>query len=220
MKLLALDSATLMAGVAAWQDGATVAVRRTRVTVHSDSLLTMVDEVLREAGWTPRQLDGVACASGPGSFTGLRISLATAKGLCFAVGCPIVCVPTLQALAARAPDGRVCATLDAHKQEVYAAIYRVTAGLPSLEAGEWVLPPSAVAERLGAPLVIVGDGVLRYPEIGAGHQLLDSDGAPHPADLARLAAARLERGDFDDLATAGPRYVRASEAEIARMKSR
>jgi tRNA threonylcarbamoyladenosine biosynthesis protein TsaB len=221
MKLLSIDTSTLTAGVAAWEDGRTVAERRARVTTHSDELLAMIDQALREAGWEPSSLDGVACVSGPGSFTGLRIGLATAKGLCFATGRPLVCVPTLQALAARAPDGRAAAVLDAHKQEVYAAIYRVAGGSPTLEAGEWVLPPSELPPKLGEyPLVIVGDGALRYREIVGVHRLLDDDGAPRPADVARLAAARLSDGDSDDLPSSGPHYVRASEAEIARMKSR
>jgi tRNA threonylcarbamoyladenosine biosynthesis protein TsaB len=216
MKILALDTSTLTAGVVAWEDGRVLAERRARVTTHSDALLSMIDEVLRETGWTPQSVDGVACTAGPGSFTGLRIGLATAKGLCFAAGKPLVGVPSLEALAARAPDGKVAAIMDAHKQEVYAAIYQVTAGFPSLEAGEWVLPPSELAPRV-KDLPLVGDGALRYPELG---RALDSDGAPHPADVARLAAARLKRGEADDLSSSGPRYVRASEAEIARMKSR
>jgi tRNA threonylcarbamoyladenosine biosynthesis protein TsaB len=160
----------------------------------------------------------VACVSGPGSFTGLRIGLATAKGLCFAAHKPLVCVPTLQALAARAPDGRVCAVLDAHKQEVYAAIYSVAAGVPTLVEGEWVLPPADLRSRLDGEIPVVGDGALRYPEIPG--RRLDEDGAARPSDVARLAALRLERGDADDLPSSGPHYVRASEAEIARMKSR
>ncbi len=216
MKILALDTSTLTAGVAAWEDGRVRAERRARVTTHSDALLTMVDEVLREAGWTVGALDGVACTAGPGSFTGLRIGLATAKGLCFAAGKPLLCVPSLQALAARAPDGRVAAVMDAHKQEVYAAIYRVADGFPTLEDGEWVLPPSELLPRV-KDLLVVGDGALRYLELGPA---LDDDGAARPADVARLAAARLRKGEADDLSSSGPRYVRASEAEIARMKSK
>jgi tRNA threonylcarbamoyladenosine biosynthesis protein TsaB len=216
MKIIAIDTSTLTAGVAAWSDGAVVAERRARVTTHSDVLLSMVDEVLREAGWSIAALDGVACTAGPGSFTGLRIGLATAKGLCFAAGKPLAGVGSLEALAARAPDGQVAAVMDAHKQEVYAAIYDVAGGLPTLKAGEWVLPPSELLERI-AGLPVVGDGALRYPQLG---HPLDNDGAPRPADVARLAAARLEKGEADDLSSSGPRYVRASEAEIARMKSR
>jgi tRNA threonylcarbamoyladenosine biosynthesis protein TsaB len=216
MKILALDTSTPTSGVAVWEDGRVLAERRARVTVHSDTLLLMIDEALREVGWTPFTLDGVSCTAGPGSFTGLRIGLATAKGLCFAAGKPLLGIPSLEALAARAPDGRVAAVMDAHKQEVYAAIYQVTAGLPTLEAGEWVLAPAELAARV-KDLPLVGDGALRYPELGT---VLDEDGAPRPGDVARLGAHRLVHGKADDLASSGPHYVRASEAEIARMKSR
>jgi tRNA threonylcarbamoyladenosine biosynthesis protein TsaB len=216
MKIIALDTSTLTAGVAAWEGGSVRAQRRGRVTTHSDALLTMIDETLREAGWTLQGVDAVACTAGPGSFTGLRIGLATAKGLCFALGKPLVCVPSLEALAARAPDGRVAAVMDAHKQEVYAAIYEVSGGMPRLLEGEWVLPPAQLLERLGG-VPLVGDGALRYLQLGLA---LDEDGAAQPGDVARLAAARLARGEADDLSSSGPRYVRASEAEIARMKSR
>lgn len=216
MKILAIDTSTLTEGVAAFEDGRVIAERRVRIATHSDVLLTMVDEVLREAKWTPQSYDAVGCTSGPGSFTGLRIGLATAKGLCFATGKPLICIPSLQALAARAPDGKICATLDAHKQEVYAAIYEVSGGIPTLIEGEWVLPPGELVEKI-AGLTVVGDGVLRYPQLGPS---LDDDGSPRPGDVARLAAVRLKNGETDDLSTSGPRYVRASEAEIARMKSR
>jgi tRNA threonylcarbamoyladenosine biosynthesis protein TsaB len=223
MKILAIDTSTLLAGVAVW-DGRVLAERRQRVTTHSEQLLALVDEALREAGVAPAALDGVACAAGPGSFTGLRIGLATCKGLCFALGKPLALVPTLEALAARG-DGPVCATLDAHKGEVYAGFFNIEGadGRPKLDGEEWVGAPNELAARLieRTPLTIVGDGVLRYRDLlVAGVTLLDEDGAPRPGDLARLAAERLTDGRASDLASSGPHYIRASEAEIAKMKSK
>jgi tRNA threonylcarbamoyladenosine biosynthesis protein TsaB len=224
MKLLALDTSTLVAGVAVSVDERLVE-RRTTVTTHSEALLGLIDEALRAAGVGPADLDGVVCGAGPGSFTGLRIGLATAKGLCFALGRPLVLVSSLAALAARAPDGRVCATLDAHKAEVYAGVYRVAAGVPTAEGDEQVLPPTTLAAALARlaveePLIVVGEGARRYPELlVAGARLLDDDGAPRPAELVRLGALRLARGEADDLATSGPRYIRPSEAELVKMKT-
>jgi tRNA threonylcarbamoyladenosine biosynthesis protein TsaB len=225
MKLLALDTSTLVAGVAVSLDERVVE-RRATVTTHSEALLGLIDEALRAAGLAPAALDGVVCGAGPGSFTGLRIGLATAKGLCFALGRPLALVSSLAALAARAPDGRVCATLDAHKAEVYAGLYRVAGGLPTAEGDEQVLSPTALVAALAplaadAPLVVVGEGARRYPELVVpGARLLDDDGAPHPADLLRLGALRLQRGEADDLGTSGPRYIRPSEAELVKMKTR
>jgi tRNA threonylcarbamoyladenosine biosynthesis protein TsaB len=224
MKLLAIDTSTLTAGVALFDTdrGLLVPERRHVVTTHSEALLPLIDGALAEAGLGPRQLDAVVCAAGPGSFTGLRIGISTAKGLCFALGRPLVLISSLEALAARAADGPVCATLDALKGEVYAGLFTVAGG--AIEAGgeELVAPPEALRARLlavGGGLQLVGSGALRYPELVVpGARLLDEDGAPRPGDLARLGAARLSAGSPDDLARSGPKYIRASEAEIAYAK--
>lgn len=221
MKLLALDTSTLTAGVCVLVDGQVAAEARERVTTHSERLMVLVDGALRQAGLTPRDLDAVACGAGPGSFTGLRIGLGTAKGLCYALSRPLVLISSLEALAARVTDGRVAAVLDAHKSEVYAALYEARAGVLTPLGEESVLSPSALAAELAnhVPLVAVGDGLFRYPELlVAGVTQLDDDGAPRPSDLARLAAARLARGEATELAHSGPRYIRASEAEIAKRK--
>jgi tRNA threonylcarbamoyladenosine biosynthesis protein TsaB len=218
MKTLAVDTSTLIAGVAVLDGERVIGEARRKVTTHSEGLLALVDEVLRGAGLTVPSLDGFVCAAGPGSFTGLRIGLATVKGLCFATGKPLALVPSLQALALRAPGGaKVCATLDAYKCEVYGALYRREGNALFELWAERALAPAALAEELRAevPLVIVGDGALRWKELCFdGVTLLDSDGAPHPGDVGRLGARRLAAGDHDDLAKSSPRYVRASEAEL------
>lgn len=222
MKILAIDTSTLTAGVAAFADGRTVAERRRVVTVHSEALLTLVDEVLVEAGLSPKDLDAIVCGAGPGSFTGLRIGLATAKGLCYALDRPLVLISSLAALAARAPVGRaVCAVLDAYRGEIYAGRYQVGPEGPAPLAEESVLPPERLAAELSdaGPVLLVGAGALKYPELVSGDRtLLDADGAPHPSDLARLGAGRLLRGESDPLGPTGPRYIRASEAEIMKNK--
>jgi len=227
MKLLALDTSTLTAGAALWVDGVIVAERRNRVTTHSELLLALLDGTLGDAGLRPRDLDAVACGAGPGSFTGLRIGLSTAKGLCFALGRPLALVSSLEAVAARAPDGRACAILDAHKNEVYAALYTVEAGVPRpLGAhGEQVLPPAQLLAQLaaevdaGQPLTMVGDGAVRYRELFASAgQLVDDDGSHRAADVARLGVQALARGEGETLGRSGPRYVRLSEPELLKLK--
>lgn len=220
MMILAIDTSTPAAGVALWRDGQTLVERRRNVTTHSEGLLPMIDELFVEAGVAPAAIDAVACGAGPGSFTGLRIGLATAKGLCFALQRPLVMVSSLAALAARAPDGRVCATIDAFKGEVYAAVYTVAGGTPARDGAERVLPPAALAEWLaGAPVdVVVGSGVAKYPELGGAGRRLDEEAGPRPADVARLAAARAQKRDYDDLATAAPAYIRLMEAALVKPK--
>lgn len=221
MIVLALDTATTSSAVALFRDGRVVAERRRVITTHSESLLAMIDESFREAGLTPRDLDGVVCGAGPGSFTGLRIGLATAKGLCLALDKPLAMVSTLAAIAARAPDGRVLAAIDALKGEVYAGLFDVVGGHPERAGDEAVIPPERLLAQLAdwMPGVVVGSGALKYPQLVVpGARLLDSDPGPHPADLARLGAARLAAGLADDLATAAPAYLRPSEAELVKQR--
>jgi tRNA threonylcarbamoyladenosine biosynthesis protein TsaB len=220
MLLIGIDTATQAAAAALWRDGRVLAQRQRTVTTHSEMLLTMVDECCAEAGVSPRQLDGVVCGAGPGSFTGLRIGLATAKGLCFALDKPLALISSLAAMAARAPDGRVLATLDAYKGEVYAGLFDVAGGMPTAVGDEAVLPPEVLLQRLGEPLpaFLLGSGVVKYPALLAAGSCLDSEPGPRPADLLRLGAARLERGDHDELATAAPAYIRPSEAELVKQR--
>jgi tRNA threonylcarbamoyladenosine biosynthesis protein TsaB len=216
--LLALDTSTRTAGVAVWRDGRVLAERKRVVTTHSESLLEVIDEALAAAAVEPRALDAVACGAGPGSFTGLRIGLATAKGLCFALGRPLILVSSLEALAARAPDGRVCAILDAHKDEVYAGLFSVEKGVVRALGEERVLAPEALAGELrGGGMTLVGDGALRYRALFDAAPL-DEDGAPGAREHARLGAARLAAGERSDLASSAPKYIRLSEAELMKLK--
>ena len=219
MIVLALDTSTLQATVAVWGRGHVLGERHRVVTTHSDALLLLVDEAFTDAGIVPHDLDAIVCGAGPGSFTGLRIGLATAKGLCFALEKPLVLISSLAGMAARAPSGRVCATLDAFKGEVYAGLYTIHDGLPVADGEELVLSPADLRARLAAAPVdhVVGSGAAKYPELQVA-PLLDHELGPRAADLARLAAVRLARRDFDDLATATPKYIRPSEAELVKGK--
>jgi len=217
MRILALDTSTLVASVAVWIDGAAVAAGDARAEPHSEKLLPLVDDMLRRAAIAPAALDAIACGAGPGSFTGLRIGLATAKGLGFALGKPLVLVSSLAALAWPARGRDVLVLLDAKKREVYAGIFDA-AGQPL--APERVLPPDALegyARAAGRSLVVVGDGAAAYPEAAARCGVVDASirGTPDARAVAELAAARLAAGSVDEILTAAPTYIRASEAEIA-----
>lgn len=219
--ILALDTTTRDSGVGLLVDGVPRAARQAQVTAHSDALLLLVRDVLAEAGLGLGELTAIACGAGPGSFTGLRIGLATAKGLCFALDRPLLLVPSLQALAARAPAGALAVgCLDAFKGEVYAAFFRLDAdGEPRAEGLEQALPPAQLATRLAErarrePLHLIGNGAARWGELLVPGVIADDRGPPAAFDIARLAARRLARGETDDVATVGPRYVRPSEAEL------
>jgi tRNA threonylcarbamoyladenosine biosynthesis protein TsaB len=222
--ILAIDTATLQAGVAIVDEsGACIAARSARVTTHSEELLAMIAGALDEAGRRPAELSAIACGAGPGSFTGLRIGLATAKGLCLATGRPLLLVSSLAALALRAPTGAIAVPcIDAWKGEVYAGFYRrgEGTGLLALEP-EAVLAPGRLAAWLeaaiggsAAAVHLVGDGAVRWPELLAPGVVAEDRSAPDAADVGRLAWDRFARGERDPLAEAVPSYIRPSEAEI------
>jgi tRNA threonylcarbamoyladenosine biosynthesis protein TsaB len=218
VKLLALDTSSLQASVALTDDERVLERRERVVTTHSESLLVLVDECLRAAGLTVAGVDVIACGAGPGSFTGLRIGLATAKGLCYAAKKPLVMISSLAALALRgkADEPCVCA-VDAFKNEVYAARFDMHAGQPQLVGDERVLPPAQLVEELAAlaPITLLGNATQKYPQLSMpGVRSLEA--LPGAEAVAILARRRAVAGDFDDVATAAPRYIRPSEAELVK----
>jgi tRNA threonylcarbamoyladenosine biosynthesis protein TsaB len=217
MIILALDTATLTASAALLDGDAIRSAGDARADTHSEQLLPLLDRVLAAAGLAPADVDAVACGAGPGSFTGLRIGLATAKGLCFALGRPLVLVSSLATLAFAARGRATLALLDARKKELYAGIFDAD-GAPL--APERVLAPERLEDYVRAVdrrLVVVGDGAAAYPAVAAraGDVLAGARPTPDARALARLAAERLAAGEVADLSTASPTYIRASEAEIA-----
>ena len=206
MKVLAIDTSTLTASVALVDGDAVVAAEEARTGTHSEELMPLVARICAQAGVAARDLDAFAVGAGPGSFTGLRIGMATAKGLAFAAGRPLWLASSLAALAlaavrrGAARDGDVVIpVLDARRREIFAGWYRVAGAAIVAEAPERVLAPADLAAPAGA--VVIGD----YPDLCA---TLTTPGA---AEVALLALA----GDrADALAHGAPVYIRPAEAEV------
>jgi len=170
-RILGLDTATHTSGIAILDDERVLAEARHDASGRSADLLVAIDAACTRAGLAPTELDAVAVGAGPGSFTGLRIGMATAKGIAFAAGRPLWIVSSLAALAADAraslepPRGVICAVLDARRGEVFAGCFRA----PTLEpvGTERVLSPGELAdwarELAGAePLSFAGDALANY----------------------------------------------------------
>lgn len=192
---------------------------------HSARLMASIDHLLATAGWTCGDIEGIAVAIGPGSFTGLRIGLATAKGMAMALGCPLAGVSSLDVLVLNGFGfaGTVVACIDARRGEIYAAAYRVKDARclqPVFEKG--VYAPEALLQKLTAiegPMLLVGDGALAYGERfieALGARVLVAPGAgccPQAMQVALLALPHLAQGG-DDLVALVPDYLRRSDAEI------
>lgn len=231
--ILSLDTATPCSSVALTlgtrREGRVIAAfSLTGKVTHSRRLLSVVDLLMAETGRTWQDLDGIAVSMGPGSFTGLRIGMATAKGLAAAAGKVLIGVSTLDALAAKClTDRLVCAVLDARKKEVYAAFYRLGDDGMVVRATEpAVLVPQELAAQVAEPVVMVGDGAQVYGELFRsllGEQVTLAPAQlhePSAASLGLLAGEKLARGELLDLAEGVPVYIRSSDAELNLLKKK
>lgn len=189
---------------------------------HSRRLLGTVDWLMQAVGVDWPELDGIAVSLGPGSFTGLRIGMAAAKGLVMATGVPMLGVSTLDALALTCVGGeiQICPVLDARKQEVYTAFYQPASGdgYPVRLSQDEAIRPETLAGKIDRPTVLFGSGTTVYAEVFQENPLIRMLPAaltyPRGLHVGMLAAEMLAKGETMDPATAAPCYVRASEAEI------
>jgi tRNA threonylcarbamoyladenosine biosynthesis protein TsaB len=218
MRVLAVETSTLSGG-AALLDGERVVGEYTldvRIT-HSERLMAAIDQLLSDARWTARDLEGLAVSVGPGSFTGLRVGLSTVKGLALALAIPVAAVPTLDAMAAMLPYAAlpVCPVLDARKREVYASLYRWD-GLGMRRQWDYlVIAPDDLARRLDEPVIVVGDGAESISSPFA-RRVEPPRRGPAPAVVGALGHSRLAIGDTVAVADLVPIYLRPSEAELKR----
>ena len=228
MNLLAIETSTLVGSVALMRDGQLVYEQVLGLREDNSSrLMPAIDGALGHVGWSPRDVDVFALAIGPGSFTSLRVGLATIKGLCLATDAPVVAVPTLDALA-RAFTGcrwRVCPMLDARMGEVYGAVYEWDADAFRKLTPDWV---AAVEDLLDGyndgPVLCFGSGAELYRNrietaLGDNCRFVDESlGLPRASRVASAAAERFDRGETDDMDRLEPVYLRKSEAERARAR--
>lgn len=224
--LLAIETSGALPSVALLRGATLVAERRSAPgRPGSEPLLPAIDALLRRAGCALGAVEAFAVAVGPGSFTGLRVGIATLKGLAFGSGAPVAAVGTLAALALRAPRGRdpIVAVLDARRDEVYAAGFSwqgnalEPAGLP-----EGLYGAAELAARLSLRCVLVGDGVAvcgaaAREALGRGLRVVPPPrGRPRAREVGLLGAEILRRGAGIDVADLVPRYLRRAEAEVRR----
>jgi tRNA threonylcarbamoyladenosine biosynthesis protein TsaB len=225
--ILALETATPTCGVALLRDDTAVAEAHLhRPRVHSERLTPLVEDVLQHADLAAGAIDAVAVSMGPGSYTGLRIGMSTAKGWAFAVGADLVGVPTLAAYAAQlrpvtAPGDVVGALLDARRDEVYAGAFRRTPDRLVEHAPTKALPVDALPEWIGTiegRLWLVGDGAEKSRDALAAASpvvLPPDEVTPSAAWVGRRGRTRLDRDGPDDGMTLEPYYVKEVHATPA-----
>ena len=209
MRLLVLDTALGACSAALAEDGRVIAARsEPMLRGHQERLADLVSELMAEAAAGFAGLDRIGVTIGPGSFTGLRVGLAFAKGLGAALGIPVTGVGTLQALAASAETGRLtAAVIDARREQVYIQYFKE---ITAIQPAAAVIVDDAVEQLINiesfGPTGLVGPGAAllaqRFPKAA-----IDSRAAPDLAAIARLAAG-------EPIAPAEPLYLRAADAKL------
>jgi tRNA threonylcarbamoyladenosine biosynthesis protein TsaB len=227
MLILALDTSTAVGSVALLADDEVLARASASVKgQHGELLIGTIACCLEEAGRTLSEVELLAVGIGPGSFTGVRVGVATVKGLAVSRGVPLIGVVSLAAMARGVGegDGVVAPLVHAHRGEVYAALYSRGPEGPEPLLDPWSALPGVAAERIREAAVdrrvtLVGDGVRRYgPEIGAivAGAVLSGPDLDAPSAVSVAFEGRrlfLARGP-DDTAALEPLYVRPSDAKL------
>ncbi len=228
MKILALDSSGLVASVAVLEDENLLAEYTINYKkTHSQTLLPMLDEAAKMIELDLNTVDAIAVAGGPGSFTGLRIGAATAKGLGLALGKPLISVPTVDGIAYQmcGTDKRVCPLMDARRSQVYTGIYEFEGNTLKVIEGQMAVSVAEIAEKLnamGREVVFLGDGYPVYEETLKELVKVPFMAAPthknrqSAAALGALAFFYAKEGLAEPAAAHQPDYLRLSQAERER----
>lgn len=230
MKILGIESSSLVASTAIWEDdGITAEYTVNFKKTHSQTLLPMIDEIVKMTETDLSTIDAIAVSAGPGSFTGLRIGSATGKGLGLALKKPLIHIPTIEAMAYQCYSSQymVCPIMDARRNQVYTGLYAFPAG------GEMaaLMEPTAmdvgdlmehINQYRGRATLFVGDGIPVYRD-----QIREMAAAPcyfapafmnrqRAAAVASLGAVYWSKGRIESAQDHRPDYLRKSQAERER----
>ncbi len=215
--ILQIETATTSCSVALAKDGMVLACQElNQRNAHAEVITIFIEKVLQTAGYTYAAIDAIAVSCGPGSYTGLRIGISTAKGLCFALDKPLIAVDTLQAMA----DGMritltdqnllLCPMIDARRMEVYTALFDMAGNNTKTTAAEIIDDHSFAAELASGPVLFFGDGAEKCRE-ALGQNInarLDGSFANSAIHLSAGALQKFRAGNFEDVAYFEPFYLK------------
>ena len=230
MRILGIESSSLVASTAIYEDGITMAEYTVDFKMtHSQTLLPMIDEMVKLVGIDLNTIDAIAVAAGPGSFTGLRIGSATAKGLGLALGKPLIHIPTVDALAYNLAGNRdiICPLMDARRNQTYTGLYRFDGNQMEI-----IKPQCAVGideiiaevNKLGQAVVFLGDGVAVFETYIHENCTVPYTFAPAHVNKQRAGAVAAlgeiyyTEGKTETAEEHKPDYLRLSQAERERLE--
>ena len=211
--LLNLETATTNCSVSAAKDGTILALKEYNSGgySHSEKLHLFIEEVLAEASLTMQDVEAVAVSKGPGSYTGLRIGVSAAKGLCFALQIPLIAIATLESMAHQVTDfkGYIIPLLDARRMEVYAQAFNEAYTPVGETKAEIITEESFLSYAEEQPVMLVGSGaekckeVLKHPNFKFLTTVV-----PSAREMAALSNKKFKENDFEDVAYFEPYYLK------------
>lgn len=221
--ILSIETGTDICSVALANDGELMALRESdEGRDHAKKVALFVDELLRETGVQPSDIDAIAVGKGPGSYTGLRIGVSFAKGMCYALDIPLIAIGSLDALTEVAREdfeagildveeedwtkAKLCPMVDARRMEVYAQVFDVEANAQSDVVAEVVTEESFSKWRSEGRFVIFGNGAKKCAEVLP--DAIIENIVPSARGIVRLAEAAFNAGKFEDLAYFEPFYLK------------
>ena len=225
--ILALDTATSAGSIALVASDRVIINRYFDLGMHhAQHIFSEIEVACNLANISVKNLTAIAISIVTGSFTGLRIGLAAAKGLCMVGNLPLLAIPSLEIIAAQLPfvEIPVCPLIDARKQQVYAALYNLSSGFPDcLSEAEAIAPETLFERRSGEPTFYTGDGSVFYADeidqIPRARRVPVHCQRPQADALGILAWRKLESNKTVDIETIEPFYIRGADAEISKRKT-
>ena len=210
--ILCLETATKNCSVALSHDGSVIAFKElaTDGYSHAENLHVFIEAVLKDASITLKELDAIVVSKGPGSYTGLRIGVSAAKGLCYSLDIPLIALETLDILAQQVKDDTtVIPMLDARRMEVYSAVYDASKNRIRNTQAQ-ILDENSFEQYISeAKTTFIGDGVAKFETI-CNHQnaTFITDALPSAKDMAVLAEEKHKKNDTEDVAYFEPYYLK------------
>ena len=210
--ILCIETATKSCSVALAKDGHLVAVKEevSEQYSHSEQLTVFIEQLLQQEGLKVSDLDAIAVSSGPGSYTGLRIGVSTAKGLCYASDVPLIAVSTLgamaQAMKDKYPEAQLCPMLDARRMEVYCALYSKSQASPVVAK---IIDQDSFWRNCTRTPLFFGDGADKCQDVLTHTNAHFELGVyPSAANMIPLAQDKFQNQDFEDIAYFEPFYLK------------
>jgi len=222
LKILGIETATEVLGVALTEDNELIAEIRSNIKrAHAEKIILTIDKVLNEIKIEPKDLDLIAVSIGPGSFTGLRIGLAAVKGLAFAANLSVVSVPTLDALALQAQlcPSQICPLIKAQANEVYTALYSFKNGNLKRKSDYQLINLESLSELIKEKTLIINSGIKNFNDFITEELKEIIEIAPHEMSLAsgfsvaQIGFEKFLKNDVENIDWLTPYYLKDFKAK-------